>query len=178
MPARRLVPGGVTPGPGPGRVGGDDVETVVEQRGRAGRPTVQQGAQLTQVLTGWNDGRRLGRREPAQVSPAHLVEPQHPADGLEDLRRCCRPALLQPGVPGQADSGQGREFLAAQPPAAPAPTGGQPDAGRFDQHAVRAQAGPELAAPGGRRGGPGCHFYWHHQQAPGPRTRSRPFWTS
>jgi hypothetical protein len=75
-------------------------------------------------------------------------EPQHAGDRVEHLdARIDRPALLEPGVPGDADAGELRHLFAAQARSAPPAAGCDADLGRGDALAAAAQEGGELFAP-------------------------------
>jgi hypothetical protein len=99
----------------------EDVEAAVGQGGRQRVERVDDLADLGR------DGHSLGacqqRRglgEPVQVLALGPIEPERPGQRVEHLHaRVDLAALLQPRVPGDADTRQQRQFLAAQPGRAP-----------------------------------------------------------
>lgn len=88
-------------------------------------PTRASAALLTGVPA-YLAGRRLGQRQ--QVVAFVRLEEQGASDRREDLGRGCGGlTLLDAGVVPDADAGQHRELLAAQPGDATLPVGLQPD---------------------------------------------------
>ena len=92
------------------------------------------------------------------------IELQRPCDRIEDLSRCVDvPALLEPGVPGDAEAGELCDLLPAKTGGAPAPHRAKPDLLGPDALAAAAEERSQLAAAyvvavclrrAGRRGGP------------------------
>ncbi len=99
--------------------------------------------------------------EPEQVPALGGVQPERARDRVEHLdARVDRAALLQPGVPGDADPGQLRELLPPQPGGAAAGADGEADVLRADPLPAAAQERGELGPARRARGlpvvGSGC----------------------
>ena len=135
-------PGRIVADPPVGLVPHQVVEVdVVDRRGVRGDgidQPLQPGRHA--VITG--RVRRDGRGQAGQVPEVAVLvraQPKRTRQRADDLRRGRYvPALLQPGVPGEAHARELRDLLAAQP-GGPAPTG---FAVRRQSHVGRAQPGP------------------------------------
>ncbi len=136
---------------GVGGVPGQQVEALVDDAGR-------KGGQPVEDLLDLGDGKqvRLGRRrslrclrEPVEVLPLRLVEPERAGHRVEDLAAGVdRAALLEPGVPRDADARELGHLLTAQPGGAAPEPGGK--AGILRRYALpaAAQERGELGPPG------------------------------
>ena len=95
----------------------------------------------------------LGERE--EMTALRRIEPEGAAQPLEELRRDLDlAALLEPGVPGDTDPGELREFLATQAGGAAAASGGQAHVLRRDALPAGAQERGEFG-PAGEASGRG-----------------------
>ena len=90
--------------------------------------------------------RRLG--QPVQMLALRPVQPQRPRQRVEHLRaRVDLAALLEPGVPGDADAREQRQFLPAQPGRAPPRPVGQAEVGGRQLRPPCLEKLPQLLAP-------------------------------
>ncbi|EPH44313.1 hypothetical protein STRAU_2753 [Streptomyces aurantiacus JA 4570] len=135
----------------PGRaVGGEDVEPSPDDvRGHlVQRRQEDLDARPDRLRGGWRRGRvAQGAGQMAQVRALGVVEPQHPGDGVQDaVGHVVGAALFESYVVVDADPGQLRQLLAAQPGHATAP------AERTDAGLFRAQPGAAGAEERGEFG--------------------------
>src|ERR1700722_6216124 len=86
--------------------------------------------------------------QPVQVLPLDAVEPERAGHRVKDLRAGVNlPALLEPGVPGDAHAGQERGLFAAQPGRAPPRTPRQAEVTGAEPGAARLQELAKLRPP-------------------------------
>ena len=146
----RLVVGEHQPG---GAVPGDDRPSV-RRRVRGVRQCVEH-----RLEPGVNHRRgihRVGRRMAAgqdeEMAMLGRIEPEHPAQAVQHrLRRPHRPALLEPGVPGQAHPRELCHLLAPQAGRPPPPPRRKPCIGGPEPLATRPKELGQLREPIARR---------------------------
>src|SRR4051812_22532305 len=132
-----------------GGVPSEDVGARADQVGRIRRHALDElgeiGRRLARVVA--RGQRELDAREVEEVRALSGVEAQDPGQRVEHL--CGRldvPALLEPGVPGQADAGELGDLLATQAWRSASPVRGKPDVLRRHLRAAVPEEVRELRA--------------------------------
>jgi hypothetical protein len=132
---------------------------------------VEQDLHRRRERTALAGDRRVGHpREREQMRPLVRVEEQRPRDRVEHLRgRIDVPALLEPRVPGDADTGELRDLLAAKARRAPTAGRAETDLVGRDALAAAAEEGRQLAPPDLVRGTDAHRSHAGHDPSiPGP----------